>query len=165
MTAERYAKIEGWFLSRPRALWWLRALNRWLPLVLYVAYPILILCLALWLDVRVWKVVYIPAAVFVAVTVVRKLVNAKRPYETLGITPLISKDKPGESFPSRHVASAFVIAEAFGYINLPLGVAVGVVALLIAVLRPLAGVHFPRDVIFGALFSLLLGLPAFIFLP
>ena len=63
------------------------------------------------------------------------------------------------------MASSFILALAFWYINLSLGLLVTLIALLITVIRPLAGIHFPRDVIAGALLSLVLGIPAFLFLP
>ena len=165
MTQQGYLKITAWFQAHPRTLRLMKILNRWLPLCLYAAYPVLLLVLAFLRDSRIWKVVFIPAAVFILVTILRKFVNAKRPYELLGVQPLIPKNKRGESFPSRHVASAFILALAFWYINLPLGLLVMLIALLIAVIRPLAGIHFPRDVIASALLSLVLGIPAFLLLP
>ncbi len=165
MTEKRYAATASWFRERPGCLRIMVFLNRWLPRCLYAAYPALLLVLALLRDARIWKAVLIPAAVFVVVTVIRKAIDAPRPYEALDIQPLIPKNKKGESFPSRHVASAFVLAEAFWYINPFLGLLVGIMALLIAVIRPLAGIHFPRDVAAGALLSLALGIPAFLLLP
>lgn len=165
MTEKRYAAITAWFRERPGCLRAMVFLNRWLPRCLYAAYPVMLLILALLRDARIWKAILVPAAVFAVVTVIRKAVNAPRPYETLDIQPLIPKNKKGESFPSRHVASAFVLAEAFWYINPFLGLPVGIMALLIALIRPLAGIHFPRDVVAGALLSLVLGVPAFLFLP
>lgn len=165
MTEERYLKISVWFRRRPGCLRTMAFLNRWLPLALYAAYPALILVLAFQRDARLWKTVLIPAAVFAVVTVIRKAINAPRPYEQLPIQPLIAKNKKGESFPSRHVASAVVLAEAFWYISPLLGIPAGLAALLMTVIRPLAGIHFPRDVIAGAVLSLALGIPAFLFLP
>lgn len=165
MTAEGYSKLSAWFRAHPRILGLIKFLNRLLPLCLYAGYPVLLAVLALRRDSRIWKVLLIPAAVFVIVTIVRKLINAKRPYEALEISPLIPKEKKGQSFPSRHVSAAFVLALAFWYINTPLGITVTAMAVLIAVIRPLAGIHFPRDVIAGALLSLTLGIPAFLFLP
>lgn len=165
MTEKRYAATASWFREHPGCLRIMVLLNRWLPRCLYAAYPALLLVLALLRDARIWKAVLIPAAVFVVVTVIRKAIDAPRPYEALDIQPLIPKNKKGESFPSRHVASAFVLAEAFWYINPFLGLLVGIMALLIAVIRPLAGIHFPRDVAAGALLSLALGIPAFLLLP
>ena len=165
MTAEGYQKIERWMRRRSRLLSVMKALNHFLPLLLYIAYPVLLIVLAVSWDSRFWKVLLIPATVFLLVTVLRKVINARRPYEVLDISPLIFKEKSGESFPSRHVASAFILMEAFWYISLPLGIFTGIAAVLIALIRLLAGIHFPRDVIAGALFSLVLGIPGFLFLP
>lgn len=165
MTAEGYSKISRWFRAHPRILGLMEFLNRWLPLCLYAGYPVLLAVLALRWDSRFWKVLLIPAAVFAIVTIVRKLIDARRPYEMLEISPLISKEKKGQSFPSRHVSAAFILALAFWYISAPLGAIVTAMAVLIAVIRPLAGIHFPRDVIAGVLLSLALGIPAFLFLP
>lgn len=164
MTQQRYLKIAAWFEARPMALSALKLLNRWLPRCLYLAYPVLLLVLVFFRDGRILKVLLIPAAVFLIVTLLRKGIHAKRPYEQLNIKPLIQKDKKGESFPSRHVASAFILALAFLYVNIPLGIITFLIAFLIAIIRPLAGIHFPRDVIVGALLSLALGIPAFWFL-
>ena len=165
VTAKGYQKIRSFFERRPALRKTMNVLNRFLPLTLYAAYPVLLFVLALLRDARFFKALVIPAFVFLAVTLLRKVINRPRPYETLEIEPLIRKEKSGESFPSRHVASAFIIAVVFSYVSLPLGIAVGVIAALIAVIRPLAGIHYPADVLAGALFSLAIGVPAFLFLP
>lgn len=161
MTKERYDKIRSWFLRRPAALAALKALNAWLPRLVYCGYPLLLACLALRGDGRFFRVLLVPAAAFGSVTVLRKLWDRPRPYEALDIEPLIPRNKKGHSFPSRHVASVTVIALAFFYVSPPLGLAMTGIALLIALIRPLAGIHFPRDVAAGAAFSLLLGLLGF----
>ncbi|PWL73183.1 MAG: phosphatase PAP2 family protein [Clostridiales bacterium] len=165
MTTAGYNKCADWFYAHPGWLRMLRGGCRLLPLLLYAGYPVLLLVLALSRDIRFWKVLWIPAAVFVLVTVLRKVINARRPYEVLEIEPLVHKEKKSESFPSRHVASAVILAVAFWYICPPAGIAAGLIALLLAVLRPIAGVHFPRDVLAAAVISLALGIPAFVWLP
>lgn len=139
----------------------MRALNLWLPRVVYCAYPLLVAVLAAERNPRFFRVVLVPAIVFGAVTVMRRIWDLPRPYEALGIEPLIPREKKGRSFPSRHTASVTVIALAFWYVWSPLGAAMTVVAVLIAVIRPLAGIHFPRDVIAGAGLALLVGLAGF----
>lgn len=139
----------------------MRALNLWLPRVVYCAYPLLVAVLAAERNPRFFRVVLVPAIVFGAVTVMRRIWDLPRPYEALGIEPLIRREKKGRSFPSRHTASVTVIALAFWYVWSPLGAAMTVVAVLIAVIRPLAGIHFPRDVIAGAGLALLVGLAGF----
>ena len=72
--------------------------------------------------------------------------------------PIIEKNKKGESMPSRHVFSAFIIGMAFLYIGeIPLGI----IGLIIAIVRVISGVHFPKDVIVGALVGILCGAVGF----
>jgi membrane-associated phospholipid phosphatase len=104
------------------------------------------------------KTFFVPLCTFVTVSVFRKVVNFQRPYEKMKITPLIHKDKKGHSFPSRHVASAFIIAMSFLYVNIPLGIVYLTISVLIAITRVLVGVHFVKDVVAGAVFSLVIGL-------
>lgn len=108
-------------------------------------------------DQRIFRFVLIPAAGFVAVTILRKLIAARRPYEIYGFTPLLQKDTKANSFPSRHVFSNMIIAAAVCYINVPFGIFTAVCGLILAVLRVITGVHFPKDVAVGGLIALLFG--------
>ena len=86
----------------------------------------------------------------------------------MDLPPLISKDKKGETFPSRHCASAFAISVAFFYTNIYLGIFYTILAVLVALSRIFAGVHFVRDVLAAALYSCALSSLYFIipyFLP
>lgn len=148
-------------MLHPALLNLMKILNIWLPRVFYCGYPLLLVKLAVCRDKRFFRVLLIPAIVFGTVTVLRKLWSQPRPYEALEIEPLIPREKKGDSFPSRHVASAGIIALAFWYVWMPLGVGMAVIALLIAVIRPLAGIHYPRDVIAGLLLSLVIGTVGF----
>ena len=115
------------------------------------------MAIALWLfaqrDERIFRFLLVPAAGFVAVTILRKLIAAKRPYEIYGFTPLLQKDTRANSFPSRHVFSNMIIAAAALYVNLPLGIFTAVCGLLLAVLRVITGVHIPKDVAAGCLLA------------
>ena len=157
MTKERYDSIRSWFLRRPGVLRFIRVLNLWLPRTMYAAYPLLLGMLLLQKDERFWRVLLIPAFVFGTVTVVREFFNLQRPYEKLDIEPLIPREKKGRSFPSRHAASGVVIAAAYWYIWPTAGIAFGVIALVIAAIRILGGIHFPRDIAAGMLLSLAAG--------
>ena len=61
------------------------------------------MAIALWLfaqrDERIFRFLLVPVAGFVAVTILRKLIAAKRPYEIYGFTPLLQKDTRANSFP------------------------------------------------------------------
>jgi len=148
-------------LHHPSALRVMKVLNLWLPRMVYCTYPILLLVLAICRDERFFAVLLVPAITFVAVTVIRRIWNLPRPYEKLEIEPLIPREKKGHSFPSRHVASVTVIAVACFYVWPPLGIAMSVIGLLISIIRPLAGIHFPLDAVAGMALSLMMGIIGF----
>jgi membrane-associated phospholipid phosphatase len=105
----------------------------------------------------------VPGISFVLVSVFRRIVNAPRPYEVFDGVPVIAKDTLGKSFPSRHAFSIFVIGMAF-CACCPLtwaGPTILVLGVALAVIRVIAGVHFPRDAIAGALAGILLGYMGF----
>ena len=130
---------------------------KFLPLVLFVAYPILIIYVFFTQRSEIFKVVLVPLSVLVFVSVFRKLLNQKRPYEVYDIPSVFNKQTKGESMPSRHTASAFIIAMTFLYIDFDLGVTALSMATLIALSRVLAGAHFIRDVLVGMAISILVG--------
>jgi membrane-associated phospholipid phosphatase len=164
LNKESYDRISKWFLSHPAGLSAMKGLNLWLPRIVYFAYPALLVVLALDMDERFFRVLFVPAVAFGFVTVMRRLWNLPRPYEKLGIEPLIPREKKGQSFPSRHVASVTIIAVACWYIWPPIGIAMSMIALFIAVIRPLAGIHFPLDVVAGMIVSLVFGMIGFWFI-
>jgi membrane-associated phospholipid phosphatase len=161
LNKERYDKIRVWFLLHPVLLNIMKMLNLWLPRIVYCTYPLLLIILAVRRDERFFRVLIVPAIAFALVTGLRKFWELPRPYEKLEIEPLIPYEKKGYSFPSRHVASVTIIAVACWYIWPPIGIAMTVIAFLIAVIRPLAGIHFPIDVAAGTIFSLLIGIIGF----
>ena len=157
MNRRRYQAVYRWFTARPRALTALRAADKLLALLVYAAYPLLLLWLAVHRDTRIFRAVLVPAAVFVAGTALRAALNRPRPTAVLGLPPLLNKEKQGESFPSRHVLSAAVIAAVFFYAVPPLGPVLAAITLLIALVRVIGGVHFVKDVTAGALLGGALG--------
>lgn len=157
MNRRRYQAVYRWFTARPRALAALRTADKLLALLVYAAYPLLLLWLALHRNHRLLRTVLVPAAVFVAGTVLRAALNRPRPTVVLGLPSLLKKEKQGESFPSRHVLSAAVITAVFFYAAPPLGPVLAVITLLIALVRVIGGVHFVKDVTAGALLGGALG--------
>lgn len=105
-------------------------------------------------TVRGFTVLALTALPFGVLSIIRRLLPSRRPYElydfpSLGIP--VPKDKKGSSFPSRHVFSAFII----GGILIPFSPILGGVTLAlgigIALCRVLLGIHFLRDVVAGAI--------------
>ncbi|MDE7298232.1 MAG: phosphatase PAP2 family protein [Lachnospiraceae bacterium] len=149
MKRERYEKIRSRLEEKPGRLACLRLLYRVLPPVVAAGYAV---CLALSAAASRKLLVcnlVVPAAVFALVTVFRAAVDLPRPYEVWKLPPLVPKDKRGHSFPSRHAASAGVIAMAWWQVSVPAGALFLLIAAGIAASRVLAGVHFVRDVAAG----------------
>ena len=94
---------------------------------------------------------------YVAVTVVRRLINAPRPYELYDFYEVKPKEKSVQSFPSRHCYCAFAIATLLWVIHPLVTVVLLAVSLTIAVTRVLLGIHFIRDVVCGALIGVITG--------
>ena len=120
--------------------------------IFYVAYPVCIILLWRANDVRLTKALLIPAISFVLLSVIRRLINRPRPYETLGFTPILQKEAKGESFPSRHIFSAFMIAATIAYLT-SWGYLFFIPAMLLATIRVIGGVHYPSDVTAGVVFA------------
>lgn len=129
--------------------------NTSITFIVYLIYPILILYLWIEKDVRLKEFVLVPLSSFVLLSIYRKAKNAPRPYEVYDYEPILNKNSKGESFPSRHVFSIFVIASAVFYIYPIFGSILLSMGIILAMCRYLGGVHFLKDVGFGALFGIL----------
>lgn len=141
-------------------------LNGVLTKAVYLLYPLLLIYLAVnhLTDKAPGFVpaVLVPGISFVLVSIFRSKINAPRPYETPGAAaPIIKKDAPGKSFPSRHVFSIFVIAVTVFWVWPAPGILVGIAGVILAWCRVAGGVHFPRDVIAGALIGIGCGVIGF----
>ena len=111
------------------------------------------------------RVIIVPAITFALVSYLRDRYDAPRPYELYDIDPIIVKDTRGKSMPSRHVASAVIIAFALAWIHLDWGVLAFVACAIVVFTRIVGGVHFPKDVISAAALSLACGFIGFVLIP
>ena len=89
--------------------------------------------------------------------VVKPLVDRLRPYELRPDILLIVSEPIGPSFPSGHTSASFSCAGALLFAKNRLGVPTLILAALIGLSRLYLYVHFPTDVIAGALLGLLCG--------
>lgn len=172
MTPERYHKLLRWMEARPALKQAVISLNHWLPAVPFFCYPVLLVLLNLrWFRLMqaggqaaldfmpdIARAILVPGFVFLGGTVLRAKLNFPRPYEQPGFTPLVEKETKGHSFPSRHALSAAVLAAVWLYFYPAAGAVMSVIAAAICVLRVLAGVHYPRDVLAGAALGFSLGI-------
>ena len=150
MNAEEYNRWSAPFRS-PGAAQTLTRANRISTMTFYVLYPVLLIALAVQWNPLFIPCLFTPAITFVGLSSFRKRINAPRPYEVLDIDPIIKKDTRGKSFPSRHVFSAFVITMCWMAYNPALGGMLLALGVIVCLIRVVGGVHFPKDVIGGAL--------------
>lgn len=120
---------------------------------------------------RIARFIAVPAAAFAAVTIVRALIDAPRPYELYSIDPIVQKGTRGKSMPSRHMASAVVITCALWWLLFPNPVGILLCVFLtcacaaLAFCRIVGGVHFPRDIVAAAVAALACALIGFALIP
>ena len=158
MNALQYEKISAPFRARPSLARALLAANKALTAAFYVLYPVLLAMLFFTQSALLVPCMCVPVAGFVCLSAFRARFNAPRPYELLSIDPLIKKDTSGRSFPSRHVFSATIIAMCWLAWCPLVGCVLLVADAFIAALRVIGGVHFPRDVVAGAVVGIVCGL-------
>ena len=175
----RYRKISEWFLNCKPAYAILKFIYKYMAYFIAFAYifliimslrgtffsettPIMLRNSGIVVETDKFlltsKLILTPLTSFILVSVIRKCIDAKRPYEKYNYTPVFPKDTKGKSFPSRHAASAFILSYAFLYINPVLGIISLSISLVMASLRPLCGVHYISDVVAGILISSVIGI-------
>ena len=162
---EWYDHIAAKIGNRPIFLSLLRTFNRFMTVVMPMIYLTLLATTYLQqgLGKQVLIYVFIPASGFVILSLLRKKINAPRPYEEWDIKPLLDRDSPGQSMPSRHVFSATIISMACLHASLSVGVILLVLSALLGLVRVLGGVHFPKDVVVGYICGLVWGVIFFLF--
>ena len=164
MKGESYKSMSAYFSETRARNNTIKALHDVLPLIMYIFYPIQMISLAInegFGSEIFLRFTLIPLGTLIVITIVRAIINAKRPYEVYDYTPPVHKETKGKSFPSRHTVCAFIIAMAFLYVHTSIGVIMLVLAALIGLTRVLAGVHFIRDVVSGAAIGILIGVLGF----
>ena len=162
---EWYDHIASNIGNKPFLLSLLRAFNRFMTIVMPMIYLTLlaITYLQQGLGKQVGIYLFIPASGFVILSFLRKKINAPRPYEVWEIVPLLDRDSPGQSMPSRHVFSATIISMACLHASLSVGVILLVLSAFLGLVRVLGGVHYPKDVVVGYICGLAWGVLFFLF--
>ena len=122
------------------------------------AYAVLLIYSYIEEPILALKIVVSASIPYIIVSLVRRLVKAPRPYELYDFYKTPPKNKEGQSFPSRHVFSAFVIATLSYTVSVWMLAAVSIFGICLAVCRVLLGIHFVRDVVAGALIGIVSGI-------
>lgn len=128
----------------------------------YGGYLMILIAIFLLIGEKNWrKRIYFSASAILAVILARGLITEiirffyyqPRPFLVLKIQPLINHDLTS-SFPSGHAAAFFALALAIFYFNQKWGWRSLVLALVISLARVFVGIHWPVDVLAGALIGL-----------
>ena len=161
---EWYDHIAGNIENKPFLLSLLRTFNRFMTVVMPMIYLTLLATTYLQegLGKQVLIYVFIPASGFVILSFLRKKINAPRPYEEWDIKPLLDRDSPGQSMPSRHVFSATIISVACMHASLTMGMICLTLSAFLGLVRVLGGVHYPKDVVVGYICGLVWGVIFFL---
>lgn len=162
---EWYDHIAGNIGNKPFLLNLLRTFNRFMTVVMPIVYLTLLATAYLQegLGKQVLMYVFIPVSGFVILSFLRKKINAPRPYEVWEIVPLLDRDSPGQSMPSRHVFSATIISMACLHASLTMGMICLTLSAFLGLVRVLGGVHYPKDVVVGYICGLVWGVIFFLF--
>lgn len=167
MNRERYIKLMDWGKTTGKRVFLIEFINIIVTGAVYIAYPLLLYELYAHEDYSwmLYKTILVPAVSFFIVSVFRYLYNEERPYIVFDYEPITRKNNPGKSMPSRHVFSAFIIAMTFFFVMPILSVPIFVCGIIMCVGRVLSGVHYPKDVVVGALLGIVFGVLGFYILP
>lgn len=164
MSKERYQKRIDKIRKSEKLCKFIYILYTVLPFLMFIAYPTMIIVkLFSGIDLKLLLMILIPAATLLIVTFMRKIIDRQRPYEKFDTPSLFKRSGEGESFPSRHTASAFILAMCGFALSPYLASTLLLIAAVIAFTRVIAGVHYFTDVLAGALLSILAGM-VFIFI-
>ena len=162
MDRKNYLSVKRFFKKHKNLFVATAALSMISELAVYISYPLFLLLLIINKNLYCIRSIAVCGIGFLLISFIRAKLNFKRPYEKFDFSPLIKKERLGHSFPSRHVFSASVIGMSLLAVYPVWGFMVLSLALIMAVLRVLLGVHFIKDTAAGAAAGILIGLICFI---
>lgn len=94
---------------------------------------------------------------FVLAEIIRKLMFRARPFVQLNLQPLINQSPLEASFPSGHATFFFALSTIVYFYNKKMGVWFYIASILIVLGRVFVGIHWPSDILAGAILGILVG--------
>jgi len=112
---------------------------------------------------KYWRMVFISLIAgvvsrFIVGSAIRFLWFRPRPFVFENFIPLVFQNPTEASFPSGHALFYFALSAVVYLYNKKLGIAFYVASFLIAISRVFVGVHWPSDILAGAIIGILVGL-------
>ena len=162
MTKEQLQSVSDWFHASPRRLAALKAVNAVCVCGTAAAFFYGVLVRPGFHDPKMTLRLVLTCGIpFVLLSAARHALDLPRPFEVYDLQPLLPRETPGRSFPSRHVFSIFVIGTCFCYLQPWIGGILLSLGVILSALRVLSAVHFERDVLAGAAIGILSGVIGF----
>ena len=93
------------------------------------------------------------ALAFLVEFIIQQFYFRPRPFITLGIEPLLIP-LSAAACPSSHALASFAVAQSVFFSNKRLGGVLFALALFVSVARMMAGVHYPLDIVGGAVLGI-----------
>lgn len=124
--------------------------------------PFLIVAIALWFILRLeipkrkfalGLLLSATGVAFIIDKILNSLVSSPRPFVIENVAPLFPH-VADNGFPSEHVLFAMVIASMVFVYSRKLGIALGILALIIGLARIVANVHHPIDIFGGVVIAI-----------
>lgn len=98
MTKEQYIKITEPLRSNQERAKRVTSLNHMLTALVFCVYPLYLFMLFTDKNPWLWRAILVPAVSFVGLSVVRKIINAPRPYEKFDMPPVLEKTQKENHF-------------------------------------------------------------------
>lgn len=108
------------------------------------------------LQRAVWAILAVVLAKFGIAELIRLFWSRPRPFVENNINLLISHENTS-SFPSGHVSACFALSYIVYHYNKKAGIVFFIASFLISIFRVFVGVHWPSDVLAGALVGVFSG--------
>jgi len=132
-----------------------------LPVFLYVLLPLTILLILYFQRMKGLKFLLVLALALtvsdtIAFRVIKQIVHRPRPAHTGMVVALRVEDSGGPSFPSNHATNMFAAAGIVSFVFPPYAALAFFYAACVAYSRVYVGVHYPSDVLAGAILGTLI---------